>query len=586
MIVAEPAIRRGALAERFPEWLAQTLPAAFDAATALYAQRPLLITEQEEYSYREVQLWSRRLASGLVACGIRPGNNVAVVMANHAAFVALKLAIARVGAAAVPINYNLRATELLYVIDQSQAVMLVTMARLRDHDYLADLDAIAPGWRHGTTPALPRLANILVHDATELAGLAARATPESDALLIQLEAQGDPHAVSDILYTSGTTGEPKGVMLTHDMLLRAAFCSAYHRAFEDGRRIVHALPMYHVFGYVECLIASTFVGGAIVSHLAFDPAEFLDSAERHRATDMICVPTMTMKLLELAETRRFNAPHLICVFNSGGINPATIWGDIRRLLSPAEIHTAYGMTETTASTTCTLPEGPDERLLNSNGCFKLAHVAGDPEANGFSAFYRALDPETGEEVAPGAIGELVVRGPIVTKGYFNKPAETTAALTADGWLKTGDLGRIDADGYLLLTGRIKESYRCGGEMVMPREIEAMVETHPLVADALVVGLPDTKMGEVGCLCIVPRGSQRPAPEDLIALCAARLARFKVPRHVVFFAAAEIPRTATGRAQKMILAEMARERLPTFGGPDARKLEGVATADSTRRRAHS
>jgi fatty-acyl-CoA synthase len=222
--------------------------------------------------------------------------------------------------------------------------------------------------------------------------------------------------------------------------------------------------------------------------------------------------------------------------------------------------TAYGMTETTASTTCTFPEGADEQLLTTNGRLKFAGAAGDPRLEGILAEYKTIDPASGEDLLPGESGELVARGPIVTKGYYKKEEETRAAFNSEGWLHTGDVGVITSEGYLTLTGRLKETYRCGGEMVMPREIEDLLSEHTLVGQAFVVGLSDVKMGEVGCACIVPAGASRPDPQELIDLCHARLARFKVPKHVVFITADEVPMTATGRAQKFKLAELAKERL--------------------------
>jgi fatty-acyl-CoA synthase len=218
------------------------------------------------------------------------------------------------------------------------------------------------------------------------------------------------------------------------------------------------------------------------------------------------------------------------------------------------------MTETTASTTCTLPEGPDEFLLTTNGRLKFAGVAGDPKLGGVLARYKTIDPGTRLDLPFGLPGELLARGPIVTTGYYKKDEETRAAVDVDGWLHTGDVGVLTPDGYLTLTGRLKETYRCGGEMVMPREIEELLNEHPLVGQAFVVGLPDMKMGEVGCACILPAGGILPDPQELIYLCASRLARFKVPRHVVFFTAEELPLTATGRAQKFKLADLAKERL--------------------------
>jgi fatty-acyl-CoA synthase len=564
-----PLQRRAATEARHPVWRAKTLAQALDSAAAEFAERPLVITDSRIYTYRDMQNWSRTLAAGLIECGVRAGDHVALLLANFPEFVAIKYAIARAGAVAVPVNFALRRQELSYILDQSDSKLLITMDRLRDRDYLEDLDALVAGWEtSGGGARWPNLRRVVVHAtegaqrsrATSLDELNAMATPSSHAELARREGAADPHFRSDVIYTSGTTGLPKGVMLTHDMILRAAYASAYTRAFEDGRRILFALPMYHVFGFVECLIACTFVGGAIVPQLSFDARRMLDAARSHRATEIVCVPMMTLKLLDEARQNGFDGADLLAMFNSGGASPASIWQDIRELLGAREIVTAYGMTETTASTTCTLPEGPDEFLLTTNGRLKFAGVAGDADLGGVLAQYKTIDPATGVDLPFGVPGELVARGPIVTRGYYKKEAETRAAFNADGWLHTGDVGVITADGYLTLTGRLKETYRCGGEMVMPREIEDLLNEHPLVAQALVVGLPDVKMGEVGCACIVPAGDVFPEPQELIALCASRLARFKVPRHVVFVTAAELPLTATGRAQKFKLADLAKQRL--------------------------
>jgi len=557
--VVRPQARREALEAQYPVWVPRTLDAALDVAAERYPDRPLVIGDDRTYSYRDIQAWSRRLSAGLVAMGVGPGDHVAVVLANYAGFVALKYAIARAGATAVPINFQLRRAELRYILGQSRTRLLVTMDRFRDQDYLAELDAMIPDWRvlSGGT-VLPELTNVVVvatgstipEDVTTLDDLAAMGDNSSDATR-----SGDPASPSDIIYTSGTTGSPKGVVLTHDMVLRTAYASAYVRAFEDGRRVHFALPMYHVFGYIECLVAATFVGGAIIPHVQFDPADALAAIERHRATEIVCVPLMTMKMLDVARIAPRNLSSLISVFSSGGTSPPEIWPMIRSVFGAPEVLTAYGMSETTASTTCTLPEGPDERLLTTNGQIKQAGVAGDPALGGALALYRACDPETGADLPAGAPGELLAYGPIVTPGYFDKPEETAAAFTRDGWLRTGDIGTVDEQGFVTLTGRIKEAYRCGGEMVMPREIEAVLNEHPAVEESHVVGLPDPRMGEVGCACVVlAAGAVAPEPEVLIELCRRSLARFKVPRHVVFVEAEELPRTATGRVQKFKLVE--------------------------------
>ena len=568
--VSDIPVRRKELERRFPEWPGWTLAQAFDVAADQYPDRLLFTNEQGSRTYAEMQLWSRRLALGLIAFGIKAGEHVALLMANYAEFVAVKLAIARVGAVTIPVNFNLRGEELRYVLDQSDAVALIAMDQFRGHDYLADLDRFAPEWRSRAGGSLNQLREVFVFPTREVQPLGARTLDDLIALGMSVEATeldartaaGDPKAPCDVLYTSGTTGRSKGVILTHDMILRVAYSSVYHRALSDGRSTAHALPMYHVYGYVECLVVAWFVGGSVVTQLVFEPAAFLHQAESQRVTDIIALPNQTIKLLELATIRGFDSSNLIQVFNSGGVNPPGIWEGIRAAFKPAELITAYGMSETTASSVCSLPEGDDSHLHVSNGRYKLAHVAGDPAIDGLVAVYKVIDPESGDEMPHGEVGELVAKGPIVTAGYYRKPEETAAAFTSDGWLHTGDLGKVTADGYLTLTGRLKESYRCGGEMVMPREIEALVETLAEVELALAVGVPDIRMGDVGCLCVVPAAGAIPDPEALIAFCAERLARFKVPRHVLFFAANEIPMTSTGRPQKVRLAQVARERLAT------------------------
>jgi fatty-acyl-CoA synthase len=545
-----PAQRRKHIEQRFPLWEVLTISEALDRAVISYADRPLIITNVREWSYAEVQNWSRRIASGLIANGLKVGEHVALDMANHPEFVAVKFAIARAGAVCVSVNFLLRGQELAYVLDQSDSAMLVMMSEFRGVDYQAELERIKPN--------IPRLRHTFTLESLD--ALAQSATPDSDAELARREAAADGTALSDIIYTSGTTGRSKGVMLTHDMVLRAAFSSVIAAAFEDGRRMQFAMPMYHVFGYTECLLAVLFVGGGIIPHLVFDPEEMLAAAERHRTTELVGVPMMTQKFIDAARSRGFDSTHLLVMFNSGGMNPPSIWSDIREVLGPSEMRLGYGMTETCASATSSVVENNDTMLLTTHGRFKPANIAGDRAIGGRVAIYKAIDPETFDDLPAGTEGELVVRGPIVTRGYYKKPEETAAAFTPDGWFRTGDVGRVSADEYVTLTGRIKETYRCNGEMVMPREIEMLFDDHPQIEQALVVGVPDPKAGETGCLCIVPREGEAPDPDALIATCTDTLARFKIPRHVLFLKAEDIPLTVTGRPQKFKLAKLAAERI--------------------------
>jgi fatty-acyl-CoA synthase len=553
-----------------------TVAQALDAAADADGDRPLVITDERAYTYAEVQEWSRRLAAGMVELGIRPGDHVALVMANYPDFVALKFAIARAGAVCVPINYLFRAPELGYVLRQSDAKLLITMERYRDLHHLDALDELAPGWEtNAGSDAIPNLKQVVVFSpsgagregAMTLAQLEALGTDEARAEVARRESSGDPQAASDILYTSGTTGSPKGVLLTHQHVLRMAYAAAYHRALDDGRRSCFPLPMYHVFGYVECLMAALYVGGAIVPRVVFDAEDMLTAIARHRVNEIVAVPAVTLPLLAEARGGAYDLSSVTTVFSSGGVVSKTIWDEIREVFGDVEITTGYGMTETTAATTCALPEEGDDRLRATLGRLRLAGAAGDPDLGGHLAIYKAVDLETGEDLPPGEQGHLLVRGPVVTPGYYNKPEETKAAFTSDGWLLTGDIGSIDGDGYLRLTGRLKESYRCGGEMVMPREVETVLEQHPEVAAAHVVGVRHARMGEIGCAWVIARDAAHPPDaEELIEHCKRRLARFKVPWHIMYTSAEALPVTATGRVQKFRLTELAERRLTEQPAP--------------------
>ena len=545
-----------------------TIGQALDQAADKYPDRPLFITDERVWTYADMQAASRQLAARLLSRGIGPRDHVGLYMANYVEFAIAKFAIARIGAVAVPINFLLRQQELAYVLRQSECAALVAMDSFRDRNYLDDLDAIMPGWEtSGGGVAFPELKEVFIHfcggssrtGAEPLIDERYRPSPDILEKLRLAEEAAKPDFRCDIIYTSGTTGRPKGVVVTHDMVLRTAYASAYTRALEDGRRILFALPMYHVFGYVECLLACLFVGGAVVPRIVFEPEDMLSASERYKVGEIVCVPLMTLKLIDLARVRGFDCPSLVAFFNSGGVSPQSIWGEIREVLGAAELLTGYGMTETTASTCCTLPEGDDRHLLTSNGRLKDAGLAGFDQPDDRLAVYKAIDPESGEDLPYGEEGELLVKGLAVTPGYYKKPEENEAAFTADGWLRTGDIGTVDAEGYVALHGRIKESYRCGGEMVMPQEVEELLMEHPGVSNALVVGVPDHKMGEVGCALIVPEGTA-PDSSELIALCAERLARFKVPKHVLFVTESDVPYTATGRAQRVYLGTVAKERL--------------------------
>ncbi len=313
-----------------------------------------------------------------------------------------------------------------------------------------------------------------------------------------------------------------------------------------------------MFAYIEGLLAALLSGGAIIPQTAFDPVNTLEAIERHRANEALFVPTMTIAVLEAARSHRTDLTSLHAVMSAAAPAPVRLWRAVREELGVREVVTAYGMTETSAATTMTHPDGPLELVSNTVGAPKFGGVVGDPELGGLLATYKTIDPITGDDLPAGAEGELVAKGPIITRGYYEKPDETAAALDKNGWLRSGDLGRID-NGNLILTGRSKELYKRGGELVAPKEVEEVLSGHPAVAQAYVVGLPDERMGEIGGAWVVPDGDP-PEPEELIGHCRAHLARFKVPLHVICISAKELPMTATGKVQKFRLIERAKAQL--------------------------
>ena len=560
------AARRAALEDRHRPWQPRTLAAMLDSVARQYPDRPFVITDQGTLSYAELAQWSARLARGLVAAGVAPGERVGLFLPNGAEMIAARFAAARAGAVAVPISFRLHARELAGLLTLSGASALVTMEAFREVDALAALDEIVPGWdQPGGQRALPGLRVIVtVPDpgsaprrpaAVTLSGLERGADAALDAELARLAAAGRPADLSTIFYTSGTTGVPKGVMYTHDMELRSAYGSAYARGFEDGRRIMFALPLNHCFAYIEGLVAAMFVAGTVVVQAAFDPVATLAAIERYQVGEALFVPTMSLALVAAAAASSYDVSGLHSVMSAASAAPASLWGELGKL-GVEQLVTAYGMTETAAASTFTRPGGPVDDLEHTVGYPKPGGIAGDPAMGGQVVEYKTVDPVTGADLPAGAEGELAARGPIVTAGYFEQPEATAAAALPGGWLRSGDLGYVRADGALVLTGRAKDLYKCGGELVMPAEVEEFLNRRPDVVQAFVVGIPDARLGEVGCAWIVPRDGAAPDAAEIIAECRAELARFKVPAHVLTVSAAELPLTASGKVQKFRLAERA------------------------------
>jgi fatty-acyl-CoA synthase len=560
--------RRQELRERFAEWVPRTLHDRLNDCAGQYTDRPFVITDERTVSYAETARWSRRLADGLAALGVRPGDRVGMVMANYLEFIPLKFAISQAGAVAVPFNYLYRRDELGYVLAQSQCNVLITMTGFMGLDYLGMLDEIAPGWdKDGELELapLPDLRRVVLlstderhrDGVDEVADLAARGDANPGAADGSTVRPGD---VGDILYTSGTTGSPKGVMVTHDAVQRTGYASALTRAYEDGRRVLFSLPCYHMFGYVEGLLSVMFVGGAIIPQTTFSPVGYLQGVQRHQATDILCVPTMAVAIIEHPDLKQYDLSTLTAILCGSAPAPVWIWEKFRDDLDISEIVTGYGMTECGGAMTLTLPEDRLELSSSTVGRTKLAGSAGLPEYGGDLCHYLTVDPLTGTPLPDGTEGELASFGPTTMTGYWRKPDETAAVLSPEGLLRSGDLGLVGADGYLRVTGRSKELYKSGGELVMPREIEELLSAHDDVAQVFAIGLTDERWGEIGCAVVVRRTGAAITEDDVIALCKAKLARFKVPKQVIFLEQDELPKTPTGKVQKYRLVPMAEQRV--------------------------
>lgn len=538
--------RRAALRSRFNVWHPHTLAGWLDVCAAENGHRPLVLTDDGRLSYADVAAESRRLADGLVTLGVRPGDRVGIVMANYPEFVAVKFAIARASAIAVPFNYLYRRDELRFVLADSGCRVVVSMTGFGDLDYQAMFDGL--GHAAPTTVFLDTDGR-LRPGALSLCGLAELGEENpgaSDPVVVH------PGDAGDMLYTSGTTGAPKGVLVTHDAVLRTGYASALTRAYEDGRRILFSLPCYHMFGYVEGLLSAMFVGGAIIPQTSFSAAGYFAGIERHRATDMLCVPTMAVTMVQSRVRDYYDLSSLRAILCGSAPAPIWLWQQIEEEFGVSEIVTGYGMTECGGAMTLTRPEDPLQLTSETVGAPKMAGAAGIPGTDALVE-YKTVDPVTGSDLAAGEEGELVSSGPTAMLGYWNRPEETASTLR-DGWVFSGDLGLVRPDGYLQVTGRSKELFKSGGELVMPKEIEDLLAAHDDISQAFAVGLLDERWGEIGCVVVVVAPGATLSEPDVLDICRARLARFKVPKRVVFYRDEDLPTTPTGKVQKFRLVQ--------------------------------
>ena len=515
----------------------------------------MVVTEAQTLSYNDVAGLSRRLAAGLTARGITQGDRVALLMANDPMTVPLLFAVWRIGAIAVPLNTLYRADEIEFTLREAACSFIVSMRSFGSRNVAAELDSTLPGWSKGACAALPDLRGGLTFDRERPEAFLDALARDGDALA-NVAIGADDTAV--IMFTSGTTGSPKGVEISHDNLLRASYAGAYHQAFEDGRRAVFSLPLYHGFGLVVGLLSGMVVGGAIIPLLRFDPDAILTAIEKHRATYLMGVPTMTIALLEQAKRKNYDFSSLTAIHSAAAPTPSWVWADICETFGCDAIITSYGQTEVTATVICTVPGDPIDVVAETQGCIVEGGIAGMLDQGGKIAEFKTIDPESGEDLPWGSPGELCCRSPMNSKGYFRRADATAQLFLPGGWIRMGDLGQFREDGNLFLTGRTKELYKSRGELVSPKELEQLLTQLDDIAQAFFIGMPDDQYGECGCAWIVRSEGSTISASAIQEFLRGKVAGYKLPRDIWFLTEAELPTTGTGKVQKARLREMALE----------------------------
>ncbi|HMC90754.1 MAG TPA: AMP-binding protein, partial [Gemmataceae bacterium] len=505
-------------------------------------------------NYRDLQLLVDEAALALLGLGVSRGDHVGLWATNYPQWVILQFATAKVGAVLVNINPAYRAGELAYVLNQADITCLFLTDCFKGASFFSILAEICPELgagplRSAACPALRHVVSIKETKApgmlnwTEFLQLAAKSSP---AELQRCEAAVGAEDVVNIQYTSGTTGFPKGAMLSHRNLLLNAYYTGQRLACTEADRICIPVPFYHCFGCVVGTLLCVVHGAAmVVPAEAFEPLATLQAIQDEGCSAIYGVPTMFISQLTHPRFAEFQLQSLRTGIMAGSPCPIEIMRDVVRRMGARDVTIAYGLTEASPVITQTATSDDLEHRVSTVG----------KPLPGLEV--RIAAPGSTDPLLPEQPGELLVRGHCVMKGYYKKPAETGAAITPDGWLHTGDLALETRDGYYRITGRIKDLIIRGGENVYPREIEEFLYTHPAIAEVQVVGLPDAKYGEEVSAWIRLKPGAQLAAEDVRQFCRERIAHFKVPRYVEFVS--EYPTTVTGKIQKYRLREIGIER---------------------------
>jgi fatty-acyl-CoA synthase len=531
----------------------------FEMQVAKHADNDFVVYPDRDlrWTYRQFDERVDQLAKGLLAIGIGKGDHVGVWARNIPDWLTLAFATAKIGAVLVTVNPVYKAHELAYVIKQSDMKALAIIDQFRDVDYVEIVRQLVPEAStqergHLVSEEFPFLKNLIYMGPEKHRGF--YSMPEllvlgdnmPDEPLRAITASLHTDDVINMQYTSGTTGFPKGVMLTSRNVLNNGFYIGERQKFTERDRVCIPPPYFHCFGIVLGVFAVLTHGATVVGVESFDPVIVLAAVQKERATALYGVPTMFIAELAHPMFDMFDLTSLRTGIMAGSPCPIETMRQVIDKMHASELTICYGLTETSPVFTQTTVDDTLERKCETVG---RAHDAVD---------VRVIDPETGEDCPPGVPGELCCRGYNVMKGYYKMPEATAAVIDSEGYLHSGDLGTVDEHGYYRITGRIKDMIIRGGENIYPREIEEFLYTMPGVEDAQVIGVPDAKYGEVVGAFVRKAPGADITESDVQEFARARMARYKAPKYVFFVD--QFPLTASGKIQKYKLREMAAEAI--------------------------
>jgi fatty-acyl-CoA synthase len=536
-----------------------TIGAFFEREVAAHPDRDCVVYPDRDlrWTYAQFDRRVNQLAKGLLALGIAKGDHVGIWARNVPDWLTFMFATAKIGAVLVTVNTAYKAHELAYVLEQSDMKVLVLVDGWKDVDYLAVVRDLVPEVARSERGRLnstrfPRLRHLVYLGPEKHRGfytvpeLLLLGEHQPDAELLRALEQTSCTDVINMQYTSGTTGFPKGVMLTHRNILNNGYYIGERQKLTGEDRVCIPVPLFHCFGCVLGVLAVITHGATHVMLELFEPLLTLAAVQKAKATAIYGVPTMFIAELAHPMFPMFDLSSLRTGIMAGSPCPIETMRQVMTRMHCDQITIAYGLTEASPVITQTSTDDPAELRATTVGKVQ-------PEIE-----VRVIDPVSGKDCAPEEPGELCCRGYNVMKGYYRNPEATADAIDADGWLHSGDLATVDANGYFRITGRCKDMIIRGGENIYPREIEELLHTMRGVMDVQAVGVPDAKYGEVVAVFIRKAVGVEVSEADVKDFCRERAARYKCPAHVFFVDS--YPATASGKIQKYKLRELAKETL--------------------------